>query len=85
MASSERELLEKVKLAMEQLHGQFEEKINAFRLQGKDPEEMRELIRGELAMKDAAGMYLAWTLHYIERLGQSEKGSSLEMEEGDDA
>jgi RNA binding exosome subunit len=67
-----RESLEDVTLAMTRLNGHFEDKIKEFRAQVRDEKEIAELIKGAMAMKDAAGIYLAWSGHYIERLEKTE-------------
>ncbi len=67
-----KESLEDVLKAMTRLNGHFEDKIKEFRLQGRDGDELSELIKGAMAMKDAAGIYLAWSSHYIERLEKTE-------------
>jgi hypothetical protein len=83
MAYPETESLGKVQLAMGDLHRQFEERINLLRQQGKDEKALLELVKGEMAMKDAAGIYLSWAAHYIERLAQSEHGEGIsELDEG---
>lgn len=64
--------LEDVLTAMTRLNSHFEDKVKEFRLQGRDEKELSELIKGAMAMKDAAGIYLAWASHYIERLEKTE-------------
>jgi len=67
-----KESLGEVMQAMVKLNGQFEDKVRALRLQGRDEKELSELMKGAMAMKDAAGIYLAWAGHYIERLEKTE-------------
>jgi hypothetical protein len=78
MENPVKQALEEVKMAMVRLNGQFEDRVQAFRLMGKDEKELSELTKGAMAMKDAAGIYLAWASHYIERL---EKTEGLDLDE----
>jgi hypothetical protein len=64
-------LVEVIK-AMENLNNRYEAKIEALRQQGKEEEELQKLVKGAMAMKDASGIYLSWSHHFIERLGQIE-------------
>ncbi len=84
MMNPEKESLKDVLLAMEKLNGHFEGKINEFRRQGKEEREISGLVKGAMAMKDAAGIYLAWANHYIEQLHKAEGLSLPDMEEGED-
>ena len=72
--------LEEVVSAMEKLCGVFEKKVEEMRIKGKGEEELRQLTQGAMAMKDAAGIYLAWANHYIARLNKTE---GLEMSEAE--
>jgi hypothetical protein len=58
--------------AMENLNNQYEAKIEELRKGGKDEEELQKLVKGAMAMKDASGIYLSWSNHFVERLGQIE-------------
>jgi hypothetical protein len=78
MENPVKQALEEVKMAMVRLNGQFDDRVKAFRLMGKDEKELSELTKGAMAMKDAAGIYLAWASHYIERL---EKTEGLDLDE----
>jgi hypothetical protein len=82
MEDSVKESLENVKRAMVQLNAHFENHVHMFRLQGKDEKELLELTKGAMAMKDAAGIYLAWASHYIERLDKTEGLDLDEASEG---
>lgn len=82
MGNPAKQALEEVKMAMVRLSGQFEDRVQVFRLMGKDEKELSELTRGAMAMKDAAGIYLAWASHYIERL---EKTEGLDLDEESEA
>lgn len=72
MAMNSRESLKEVIKAMENLNDLYEEKIEELRRQGKDEEELQKLVKGAMAMKDASGIYLSWSNHFIERLNQLE-------------
>jgi len=75
---SVKESLDEVMQAMTRLNSHFEDRIKSFRLQGRDQKELLELVSGAAAMKDSAGIYLAWASHYIERL---EKTEGLDLNE----
>ncbi|MBI3358563.1 MAG: hypothetical protein HY201_02460 [Nitrospirae bacterium] len=82
MEKGVKESLGGVMQAMMRLNDQFEDKVKALRLQGRDEQELSELIKGAMAMKDAAGIYLAWANHYIERLEKTEGLDLDELSEG---
>ncbi len=67
-----KESLEEVLKAMARLNTHFENKIKEFQTQGRDEKDLAELIKGAMAMKDAGGIYLAWSSHYIDRLEKTE-------------
>ncbi len=64
-------LVEVIK-AMENLNNKYEEKIEQLRESGKEEEELQKLVKGAMAMKDASGIYLSWSNHFVERLSQIE-------------
>ncbi len=51
--------------AMDTLSHAFSEHLEELRRDGKSEEEMQALVRGALAMKDAASIYLSWAKHYL--------------------
>jgi hypothetical protein len=75
--------LDEVMRSMEKLSYAFEDKIDDLRQKGTDQKELLELSKGANAMKDAAGIYISWARHYIERLDKTD-GIDLddEMAEG---
>ncbi|MBI3802710.1 MAG: hypothetical protein HY282_02980 [Nitrospirae bacterium] len=72
MSNNVEQALANVIQAMQGLNQQFEDKIEEMRQQGKDEEELQQLVKGALAMKDASGIYLSWANHYIAKLAQTE-------------
>lgn len=72
MSDDLRQTLVNVIKAMESLNNQYEAKIEELRKMGKEEEELQKLVKGAMAMKDASGIYLSWSNHFIERLGQIE-------------
>ena len=72
MADDMKQSLVEVSKAMENLNNRYEAKIEELRQDGKDEEELQKLVKGAMAMKDASGIYLSWSNHFIERLGQIE-------------
>ncbi|MEK7703156.1 MAG: hypothetical protein AAB317_04260 [Nitrospirota bacterium] len=72
MESQTKKALKEVMEAMVRLNGQFEDRVKILRLMQTDEKELADLTKGAMAMKDAAGIYLAWAGHYIERLDKSE-------------
>ncbi|MGB3942883.1 MAG: hypothetical protein WBK96_15465 [Candidatus Manganitrophaceae bacterium] len=64
--------LKKLIQVMESLSQDFENKIEDLRQKGQDEEELQQLVKGAMAMKDAAGIYLSWANHYIAKLNQAE-------------
>ncbi len=67
-----RNALDEVILAMERLGGVFEQEIAKHREKGRDEAELTRLAKGADAMRDAAGIYLAWSHHYIGKLNHPE-------------
>ncbi len=67
-----KESLNDVLKAMTRLDGHFEDQIKLFRSQGREEKELSELVKGAMAMRDAGGIYLSWSSHYIERLEKTE-------------
>ncbi len=80
MSDAVKKSLDHVVDAMKDLTLRFEEKIEELRRKGKDEKEIQVLVNGALAMKDAAGIYLAWANHYISRLNKTE---GIELDEAD--
>ncbi len=78
MEKSVKESLGDVMQAMVRLNDHFEDSVKVCRSQGRDQKELSELTTGAMAMKDAAGIYLAWASHYIDRL---EKTDGLDLDE----
>ena len=78
MSGDLKQTLMEVTKAMENLNNRYEGKIEELRQQGKDEEELQKLVKGAMAMKDASGIYLSWSNHFVERLGQIE---GLEQDE----
>ncbi len=64
--------LDEVMRSMEKLSYSFEDKIDDLRQKGKDQKDLLELSKGAMAMKDAAGIYISWARHYIERLDKTD-------------
>ena len=58
--------------AMETLNHHFKVAIDTLEAKGTDEDEVQSLVKGALAMKDAGGLYLTWTRHFIDRLGEIE-------------
>lgn len=63
--------------AMEALNHHFKAAIDTLEAKGTDEEDVQSLVKGALAMKDAGGLYLTWTRHFIDRLGEIEGEDSL--------
>ena len=82
MEKNVKESLNEVMQAMVRLNSNFEDKVAAFRLQGRDEAELTTLIKGAMAMKDAAGIYLAWAGHYIDQLEKTEGLDFDDISEG---
>ena len=80
MSDPVKKSIEHVVDAMKDLTLRVEEKIEALRKKGKDEKEIQILVNGALAMKDAAGIYLAWANHYMARLNTTE---GVELDEDD--
>ena len=80
MSDPVKKSIEHVVDAMKDLTLRFEEKIETLRKKGKDEKEIQILVNGALAMKDAAGIYLAWANHYMARLNKTE---GVELDEDD--
>ena len=78
------EALDEVVLGMERLGQVFSEEIETHRLGGRSEEDLKRLGKGADAMRDAAGLYLAWARHYINELnaGDSEDESLFDPDEG---
>lgn len=64
--------LEEVVLAMERLGQVFGAQITQARENGRSEEDLARLLKGADAMRDSAGLYLAWARHYISELGQTD-------------
>ncbi len=73
--------LEEILAGMKKIDAQFGEKITELQQKGADEKEVAHLRKGAMAMKDAGGIYLAWSNHYIEQLNKAE-GLSQEDDEG---
>jgi len=74
--SSMQASLNDVVRSMERFHRAFEDQL---KIQPPREETDRiELTKGAMAMKDAAGIYLAWANHYMKRL---DKTDGLDMDE----
>lgn len=80
MDTDVRKSMEEVIHAMESISNAFEGKIEQLRQNGKDEEALQKLVKGAMAMKDAAGIYLSWAQHYIAQL---EKTEGLEPNEAE--
>jgi hypothetical protein len=80
MSDPVKKSLQHVLDAMKDLTQSFEGKIEELRKKGKDEKEIQVLVNGALAMKDAAGIYIAWANHYIARLN---KADGIESDEED--
>jgi hypothetical protein len=78
--------LNEVILAMERLGNVFEQEIANHRGQGRDEAELTRLAKGADAMRDAAGLYLTWSHHYIGELEHPEgEGNECFDPDGEDA
>jgi hypothetical protein len=67
-----------VRHTLVRFHDAFEERIMERRQQGKEDPSILELTKGMMAMKDSAGIYLAWANHYMKQL---DKTNVLDMDE----
>ncbi len=56
--------------AMDVLGHAFSENLERLRQSGRSDEEMQGLVKGALAMKDAANIYLSWAKHYLSEVDQ---------------
>ncbi|MFQ5949375.1 MAG: hypothetical protein ACE5J1_01660 [Nitrospiria bacterium] len=70
MSSSMEQSLTDVMKAMEDLNHRFEKEIEALRRKGMDEDALQTLVKGALAMKDAGGIYLTWSRHFVDRLDE---------------
>ncbi|MEK7286611.1 MAG: hypothetical protein AAB035_04860 [Nitrospirota bacterium] len=82
MESPIKKTQQEVREAMIRFSGQFEDQIKILRLMGRDETELLALTKGAMAMKDAAGIYLAWSSHYVEQINKSEELDMDEASEG---
>ena len=66
--------------SMERFHRAFEDQIKTLSPGGGETDVI-ELTKGAMAMKDAAGIYLAWANHYMQRLRRTDAPDGDEMME----
>ncbi len=66
------ETLSEVTHAIENLNTLFEKKLETLHEEGVDAEDLGELQKGLLAMKDAGRIYLTWIDHFIAKLNEAE-------------
>jgi hypothetical protein len=65
--------LDEVIVAMERLGDVFAQEIEDQRGKGRDEAQLSRLTKGADAMRDAAGLYLTWSHHYISELNHPEE------------
>lgn len=71
------ESISEVTSSIETLNNVFEEKLMMLQQEGIDEEELSELQKGILAMKDAGRIYLTWADHFISKLNEAEGLDSM--------
>lgn len=76
MSDSIEESLSDVLKAMDALNHRFKVAIETLEGKGTDEDEVQSLVKGALAMKDAGGLYLTWSRHFIDRLDEIEGSDS---------
>jgi hypothetical protein len=64
--------------AMDTLGHAFSEHLDGLRQTGASEETMRNLDKGAMAMKSAAGIYLSWAQHY---LSECDKASGFDPDD----
>lgn len=78
MSGNIEESLSDVLKAMDTLNHHFKVAIDTLEGKGTDEDEVQSLVKGALAMKDAGGLYLTWSRHFIERIDEIEGTDSSE-------
>ena len=82
MTNEIRQSIQEVGEAMSRVHQAFQNYVEELKVSGKDPAEIRQVVKNADTLRDSGHIYMSWARHYAGLGGDEAPTEDIDEDEG---